>query len=443
MKNVNKLAKTNNDNRMSWIRNIEKLKNNNSGSYYIEYEIASECYILGLLNFENEMILCSLLSIEKDKNGLHHYILKIKYAGFEEESFQLNEQSYKELKKNRIPKDILCRLDNIKNHIYKDENDFVEAIEKEVGPEQTVKYKSDILKVAWKEPLYYNKQADKKGYFFKDGILGELLAIFSVYFQCRFYLIASYHGELTSHGRKIKLENKFIYQPCNPCIHPTIFSSNNKNLANGLRDFLESIKLLDIKYHQQFILACDHYAKALKEVGIDSEMVFIRLVSSTEALSKYIELDKKNDLFAGKKFEDLIKNDTLSDEEEKELKKIYEVRKSKKRFIKFIEKYSKNFFKGGNYKGRDTKINKKNLSEVLVAIYNARSSYLHEGEPMYLSQPNSNSYNWKWDIDPGLYMIIDNRKLASKKLPYTYFFERLVRHCLLSFLTRNTNDLKA
>lgn len=293
---------------MSWIRNVDNLKSNDSKSYYGEYEIASECNIPGVLNYHDGMILSGLLTRNKDRNGLLHYTLKIKY------------------------------------------------------PEL-------------KEP-YFNTKASKKGYYFKDGILGELLAIFSLYFQCRFYLMASYVGELTSTGVKTKTENAFVYQPCHPDIHPPIFSSKNKNFAKGLSDFLDSVKSLDVKYHQQFILACYHYAKALKEVGIDSEMVFVRLVSSIEALTEFIELDKKDDLFKDKKFDDVVKSDVLSPEEKKELKKIFDVRKSRKKFIRFIEKHSKGFFKGGNFKATHTKIKKGNLLKTLNAIYDARSSYL-------------------------------------------------------------------
>jgi hypothetical protein len=35
------------------------------------------------------------------------------------------------------------------------------------------------------------READTKGYYFKDGILGELLALLSFFFRCRFYLISS------------------------------------------------------------------------------------------------------------------------------------------------------------------------------------------------------------------------------------------------------------
>ena len=359
------------DNRMSWIRNVDKLNENDSESYYCEYEIASECNIPGVLNYQNGMILSSFLTVNRDRNNLYHYILKIKYA--------------------------------------------------------------------WLKEPFINKKASQKGYYFKDGIVGELLAIFSLYFQCRFYLIASYFGELSSHNVKTKAEINFIYQQCSPHIHPPIFSNRNKNFAKGLGDFLDSIKSLDTKYHQQFILACYHYSRALKEIGIDSEMIFVRLVSSIEALSEFIKLNDKDDLFEGKKFEDIIKNDVLSNEENIELKKIFDVRKAGKKFIRFIEQYSMGFFKGGKYRAIHTKIKKSDLPNILKTIYDARSSYLHNGEPMYLSQPNRNSYKWRWDTDPSLGMIIDNRKMTtSKKLPYTYWFEELVRHCLLSFLKKSS-----
>jgi hypothetical protein len=52
---------------------------------------------------------------------------------------------------------------------------------------------------------------------------------------------------------------------------------------------------------------------------------------------------------------------------------------------------------------------------------------------MYLSTPMHSGY--KWDTDPTVGMIIDNRKISvAKKMPYTYFFEGLVRHCLLNFI---------
>jgi len=45
----------------------------------------------------------------------------------------------------------------------------------------------------------------------------------------------------------------------------------------------------------------------------------------------------------------------------------------------------------------------------------------------------------KWDTEPTLGMIVGNRSFpASAKLPYSYFFEGLVRQCLLNYLKTNS-----
>ena len=362
---------------MAWIRNIEELKKPNKNSYFIEHEIATECHIPGVLDYENGKILCGGLTINNDKNGLYHYLIRIQHAGLEEP--------------------------------------------------------------------YYNKKADKRGYYFKDGVLGELLSLFSLYFQCRFYLIATYQGELTNHGLKIKTASDFSYKHCNYQIHPRIFENNkDRNFAKGLADFLNSIKLLKSEKHQQFILACYHYARALKEVGIDTEMIFIRLVSSIEALSKKYGLKKKDNPLNDEKFDKLFNNCKFTDLQLKQLKEILRVNKkglisiekSKLKFIRFMEKYSKGCLRGGNWKAKHCKIKKENLPKVLGTIYDVRSAYLHNGEPMYLSRFMHTAS--KWDMDPSCGMIIDNRKVsASKKLPYTYWFENLVRSSLLNYLSDN------
>ena len=56
---------------------------------------------------------------------------------------------------------------------------------------------------------------------------------------------------------------------------------------------------------------------------------------------------------------------------------------------------------------------------------------------MFLSQPIKGGE--KWDADPTSGMIVDNRSFtAGQKLPYPYFFEGLVRQCLLNYLKGNS-----
>jgi hypothetical protein len=58
---------------------------------------------------------------------------------------------------------------------------------------------------------------------------------------------------------------------------------------------------------------------------------------------------------------------------------------------------------------------------------------------MFLSTPIKGGE--KWDIDAVMSVIADNRSYsASQKLPYAYFFEGLVRHCLLNYLANHSSD---
>ncbi len=118
----------------------------------------------------------------------------------------------------------------------------------------------------------------------------------------------------------------------------------------------------------------------------------------------------------------------------KELEKVFNVRKARARFKRFMELYSKGFFKGGNYKAKHLRIKKADLPKALNAIYSNRSGYLHRGEVMYLSRHMKGDQHW--GVDPTAGMMIDNRRFrASMKLPYSSFFQRLVRHCIMSFVS--------
>lgn len=281
--------------------------------------------------------------------------------------------------------------------------------------------------------------ATRHGYYFKEGMLGEILCLLSLHFRSRFYLVSTIQGELTPRGLRTKIENEFLYKKSNPVIHPHIFEQPNKTFARWINEFFDSVKNLDTRYHQQFILACHHYQRALKEVGVDSEMVFIRLVSAVEILSQDEELDSEEDVLENTNITKLLEESDLTAIEKEELKKVFDVRKSGKKFVRFIERNCSGYFKGGNYRAKHTKIKKENLGAVLKTIYQARSDYLHSGEPMYLSMVMHGANNW--DTDPSMGMTIDNRNIPeSKKMPYTFFFEGLVRHCLLNFLRKNQRE---
>ncbi len=277
--------------------------------------------------------------------------------------------------------------------------------------------------------------ATKKGYTFRDGPAAELLTLFSLYLNCRFYLTAATHGQLTPNSIAIRNEYPFVYHPCPPALDPVLFSSRQRNFAVDLRVFLDRVRSLPTEHHQRFMLACYHFSRALREVGGDTEMVFIRLVSAVEALSGCVKLHKKDDLFAGAKFQDLIRDEDLAPDASAELQRIFEIRKANARFKRFVLDNCGGFFKGGNFKARHCRITKEELPKLLSSIYDARSAYLHDGEPMYLS--SIKLHGTKWDTDPSTGMEVDQRRYTGdQKMPYPYFFHGLVRHCLLQFLSR-------
>jgi hypothetical protein len=278
-----------------------------------------------------------------------------------------------------------------------------------------------------------------KGYYFKEGRPGELVALMSLFFRCRFYLISSRHLPDDPRMRMtLKREYPFVRVKCNPAIHPPLFENPDKNLTVDFKEFLDTVRTLDPQLHKEYILACHHYAPAVREAGVDSEMVFVRLVSAIEALYGHTTLDRKDDTLEEQKIATLIASSDLTPEQKDELKTTFDVRKSGKKFIRFIEQHSGGYFEGATFEARPLKIEPTDLDKVLKIIYKARSKYLHAGEPMLLSTPFKGGE--KWDTDPILGMWIDSRRFdAAQKLPYSHFFEGLVRHCLLNYLKANSS----
>jgi hypothetical protein len=215
----------------------------------------------------------------------------------------------------------------------------------------------------------------------------------------------------------------------------------NKRSFLDLSKFLDTIIKLPEDNHQELILSLDNYAKALREFGLDTELAFVRFVSAIESLSKRVNLRKRDDPFYGKKLENIVNKTvfrSLSGKDRSQLENIFNIRFSKRKFIRFIENHCVGFFKGGNYKSRLVRVNRKGLEKKLKAIYDARSSYLHSGEPMYLSLRLG---GWPdWDVDPSTGMILDQRRISGdKKLPYATFFQDLVHHCIMHFIYEITS----
>jgi hypothetical protein len=73
-----------------------------------------------------------------------------------------------------------------------------------------------------------------------------------------------------------------------------------------------------------------------------------------------------------------------------------------------------------------------------LPIYDGRSGYLHRGEVLYLSRPIRGGQ--KWDTGPTVGMIMGNRRFPARmKLPYSSWFQSLVRHCIMQFIAGQLN----
>jgi len=266
-----------------------------------------------------------------------------------------------------------------------------------------------------KQP-YNIQDASKKGYFFNAGPIGELISLLSVHYGIRFYQISHTSGELNERSIPLRMEYNYVYFPSKSTICPDVLVQIKDINWNSANIFLDKVRKLK-NFHFPFITACNLYLRGLREIGVDSEMFFIRMVSAVESLTEKLT--------------------------EGEFKRIFGVKQGGKQqnFITFFSRFSKGFYKGGKYKARHCKISKKDAPGRLLAIYDARSRYLHEGESMYLS--NMAGYK-SWDMDPSQGMYIDNKKFTpDQKLPYISWFQRLVRHCLLNFLEESINTESA
>ena len=281
-----------------------------------------------------------------------------------------------------------------------------------------------------KEYEFNEDQYSKEGYFFPEGPIGELLALFSVFFQARFYLKTSCISE------SIRYRHEFNYRKPNKFLNYEMFTNQNRNWCreNKLEKFLNIIKSIDGKYHQSFIRSFGWYSKAIKEIGIDDELFFIKMTSCIEALLKFIKIDEDN---LEKKIRSLINDNYFGNEYKSEVKNWLHNRKIGYRFLSFISQYSSGFFKCGTRKPKHCYIFKPDLNKFTKSIYNARSKYLHEGKPMYLSMEMLNDSYKDFDLDGTSNKMADRRKFNDKeKLPRMRWFERITNHCLKNFINQ-------
>jgi hypothetical protein len=197
-----------------------------------------------------------------------------------------------------------------------------------------------------------------------------------------------------------------------------------------LPPLLDAIRRIPAKHHLELAVAADHYARAIRMIGLDTEMVFVRLVSAIERVMPKHPADSLS--------EKLLALEGLTEAEREELQVALQARRARARFVAFLERYAKGFFDNEPKEPAHTQVTPENLPAVASAIYRARSGYLHNGDPMYISQRMAQFPFWHMEPTVGKWQ--QNRAFtAAQKLPTAEFFHRMVRHCLLARIDELAN----
>lgn len=278
------------------------------------------------------------------------------------------------------------------------------------------------------ELKYSVEDATTDGYYHPGGIADEFCSMLSLHFQARFYHVSTTSGGISATKASWRTVNP-IHRVAVP-MHwdRVVFGKQPRNFST-FTEFLRIIEKIPEAKHLAIMKAASNYNAALCQVGIDPEMVFVKLVSAIEVLSKDFLLSKKDDSLS-----DLGDAAQWTLEQQADLAALIKHRKVRRRFIRFIETHSKGYFKGGRPNAPHLMVTRAQLPKVLSVIYDARSEFLHAGESMYLSTPFE---QFKWHLDGSVGMYIGKRKFEAKQhLPNIEFFEGLVRHCILGYINK-------
>ena len=375
------------DNRMAIFRFIET---EFPEEYPIQerYILASEKYITGHITLLSpsgkERISMRLWQTEKDRDGLYKYIIKFSYGTQISDTEKRDKENQERLQS------------------FHEDGEFSKPLKKVAG------------------------------YRFHGSYIDEICCLLSLRFQARFYLLFRFDDNT-------KFDFDWNFFPVSHSSHPTIFDkdgSNENNFNHHFEPFLEKIKTIDPLMHQKIALSAYFYREALHSIGVNNNIVFTHLVSAIETFTDI----ERNKVLVEKLKSVIDTNGSFSTEEKSVILNAVSHTGVKKAFIKFIADNSQSW--GEFKKESDPEWHLKilneasgiySLPEVLKRVYNSRSSYLHEGTPMFIER----NFNDGQHFSMSRGAIIDNVSyLEEEKLPYAHIFEDLVRFSILNFINQ-------
>ncbi len=273
--------------------------------------------------------------------------------------------------------------------------------------------------------------ARKDGYYFKEGLAGELICIFAVCLRARFYLRNQVSRNNTGVSTKITHP---IFLPNTVSEYKSIFDDKKKNLTSDLVPFFQKVMNLPDKGHFNIIHAFREYHEALKNIGIDHDIAYLKFVVAIEGIAS---IEKGRSSFK-EDFPEYI--DVLVDKEKlSQINTMWENRGSFKSVVSFFEKYllkenaefTKTMFT--NEKGESQIIP---LKKTVDRIYVARSKYVHEGLQMLISMNSFDDSAYE-AISGG---VRDRKKISiSELLPVISYFDLMVNNSLIAYVENNCN----
>ena len=281
--------------------------------------------------------------------------------------------------------------------------------------------------------------ASEDGYFSRS-LEDEIISLMSLWLHTRFFWVHCTTGEFSQNSISHKHGDLFTYHACkNPAQKKSnLFKGSRKSKKNlrSLETMLEMVKRLPVNVQRRYYLAASHYADAIRLIGFDDDIAYIRLVSAIEVLA-YLEKLKDDEL--PEKLRRMTEENRtgFTDPEKSELNSYLRHRKVRFKFLQFINKYSDGYFTNRPTTPEHCWVTQISLEQYADAIYKARSKFLHEGEPLWISHemPRDDIEERGWDLDGSLGMVRDQHEWPqSEKVPTVLFFEELVRHCLLNYL---------
>lgn len=281
--------------------------------------------------------------------------------------------------------------------------------------------------------------ASEDGYFSRS-LEDEIISLMSLWLHTRLFWVHCTTGEGTANSISHRHGGPFTYHTSkNPAQkRSNLFkgSAKTKKTLRSLGKMLDMVKQLPISVQRRYYLAASHYADAIRLIGYDDDIAYIRLVSAIEVLA-YLETLKEDDL-PNKLRSAIDANAKLfSDPQKSELNLYLKQRKIRFKFLQFIQKYSAGYFAGRPTTPENCWVTEETLNQFIDSIYKARSKFLHEGEPLWISHEMrvDDREDRGWDLDGSLGMVRDQHEWPqSEKVPTVLFFEELVRHCLLNYL---------